>query len=239
MSIGTPVWSERSAERNAGSRRAEDWRHSDLFSERERVALDYAEAVTRSDLEVTDELMARVQQQFDDDALVELTALIAFQGISSKSTPRSTWRRRGFAGCRRRPGRGRTGRSVLNHSKALVCRAGGAMMRNGLLTALLGATLLSTGSAWAQRGEAYWGPQMMWGGWFHMFFGFLMMLLFLGILVGLVVLVVRWLGSSEHSPFRHAPGVGARSALDILKKRLARGEIDVAEFEERRRAIGE
>jgi putative membrane protein len=113
------------------------------------------------------------------------------------------------------------------------------MMRNGLLTALLGATLLSTGSAWAQRGEAYWGPQMMWGGWFHMFFGFLMMLLFLGILVGLVVLVVRWLGSSEHSPFRHAPGVGARSALDILKKRLARGEIDVAEFEERRRAIGE
>jgi alkylhydroperoxidase family enzyme len=78
------VWSERSAERKAGSRRAEDWRHSDLFSERERVALDYAEAVTRSDLEVTDELMARVKQQFDVDALVELTALIAFQGISSE-----------------------------------------------------------------------------------------------------------------------------------------------------------
>jgi len=79
--------------------------------------------------------------------------------------------------------------------------------------ALLGAALVSAGPAWAQRGEAYWGPHMMWGGWLHMFFGFLMMLLFLGILVGLVVLVVRWLGSAEHSPFRHPPGAGARSRV--------------------------
>jgi putative membrane protein len=91
----------------------------------------------------------------------------------------------------------------------------------------------------AQPGGRYWEPDMMWGGWFHMFFGFLMMLLFLGILVGLVVLVVRWLGTSEHSPFRQAPGAGARTPLDILKERLARGEIDVAEYEERRRALGE
>ena len=95
------------------------------------------------------------------------------------------------------------------------------------------------GLAMAQPGERYWGPDMMWGGWFQMFFGFLMMLLFLGILVGLVVLVVRWLAGSEHSPFRQAPGAGGRSPLDILKERLARGEIDVAEYEERRRALGE
>jgi putative membrane protein len=107
--------------------------------------------------------------------------------------------------------------------------------RAALLSVLLGLP----GLAMAQPGEGYWGPHMMWGGWFHMFFGFLMMLLFLAILVGLVVLVVRWLGSSEHSPFRHAPGAGARSPLDILKERLARGEIDVAEYEERRRALGE
>ena len=81
---------------------------------------------------------------------------------------------------------------------------------------------------------------MMWdGGWLHMFFGFLMMLLFLGVLVGLVVLGVRWLGG-EHSPFRHASGGPASvAALDILKERLASGEIDVAEFEERRRALGD
>jgi putative membrane protein len=113
------------------------------------------------------------------------------------------------------------------------------MIRQALQTALLPGLLGLPGPALAQPGDGYWGPHMMWGGWFHMFFGFLMMLLFLGILVGLVVLVVRWLGSSELAPFRHAPGAGGRSPLDILKERLARGEIDVAEYEERRRALGE
>ena len=113
------------------------------------------------------------------------------------------------------------------------------MVRKAVQTALLPGLIGLPGLAMAQPAEGYWGPHMMWGGWFHMFFGFLMMVLFLAILVGLVILVVRWLGSSEHSPFRHGPGAGARSPLDILKERLARGEIDVAEYEERRRALGE
>ena len=62
----------------------EDWRASDLFDERERVALEYAEAITRSDLEVDDALSARLKTRFDDDALIELTALIGFQNLSSK-----------------------------------------------------------------------------------------------------------------------------------------------------------
>jgi putative membrane protein len=98
--------------------------------------------------------------------------------------------------------------------------------------------LLHASPALAQP-ERYWGPGMMWGGWLHMFFGFLMMLLFLGIIVALIVLGVRWLGSSEHSPFRHSLRHGERAPLDILKERLARGEIEVAEYEERRRALGE
>ena len=60
------------------------WRDSDLFDARERTALDYAEAVTLSDRQVDDALMTAVKAQFDDDALVELTALIAFQNLSSK-----------------------------------------------------------------------------------------------------------------------------------------------------------
>jgi putative membrane protein len=85
-----------------------------------------------------------------------------------------------------------------------------------------------------------YGPGMMWGGgWFHALSGFLMMLLLLGLIVVLVVLGVRWLGGSEHSPFRQGPGTGQRSALDILKERLAKGEIDVAEYEERKRALGD
>ena len=113
------------------------------------------------------------------------------------------------------------------------------MIRKALLSALLSGSLSLPGLAFAQPGEGYWGPHMMWGGGLHMFFGFLMMLLFLGIIVVLVVLGVRWLGGSEHSPFRHSPRQGGHAALDILKERLARGEIDVAEYEERRRALGE
>jgi AhpD family alkylhydroperoxidase len=62
----------------------EGWRGSNLFTERERVALDYAEAITLSDCEVDDVLMARLKAPFDEDAIVELTALIAFQNMSSK-----------------------------------------------------------------------------------------------------------------------------------------------------------
>lgn len=61
-----------------------DWRQSNLFSERERAALEYAEAMTLSDQEVDDHLMKVVRQWFEDDAIIELTALIAFQNMSSK-----------------------------------------------------------------------------------------------------------------------------------------------------------
>ena len=60
------------------------WHESNLFDERERTALEYAEAVTRSDRDVDDDLMQMVRRHFDDDAILELTALIAFQNMSSK-----------------------------------------------------------------------------------------------------------------------------------------------------------
>jgi AhpD family alkylhydroperoxidase len=61
-----------------------NWCDSSLFDERERVALCYAEAITRTDQAVDDALFAQLQQFFDEDALVELTGLIAFQNMSSK-----------------------------------------------------------------------------------------------------------------------------------------------------------
>ena len=60
------------------------WRESNLFDERERTALEYAETVTRSDKRVDDDLMGRLKRHFVDDAVIELTALIAFQNLSSK-----------------------------------------------------------------------------------------------------------------------------------------------------------
>ncbi|HYK32490.1 MAG TPA: carboxymuconolactone decarboxylase family protein [Streptosporangiaceae bacterium] len=52
------------------------YRQSDLFSEREKLALDYAVAVMRTPVEVTDELFAQMKEQFSDEQLVELTALL-------------------------------------------------------------------------------------------------------------------------------------------------------------------
>jgi alkylhydroperoxidase family enzyme len=57
---------------------------SPLYTEEERAALEYADAMTITGREVTDELFARVRRFYDDDALVELTAIIAWENSSSK-----------------------------------------------------------------------------------------------------------------------------------------------------------
>jgi AhpD family alkylhydroperoxidase len=62
----------------------EKWKESDLYDEKEKVALEYTEAVTYSNQQVTDELIRRLKIFFDDDGIVELTGLIAFQNLSSK-----------------------------------------------------------------------------------------------------------------------------------------------------------
>jgi AhpD family alkylhydroperoxidase len=46
------------------------YRQSDLFTEREKLALDYAVAVMRTPVEVTDELFAQLKEHFSDEQLV-------------------------------------------------------------------------------------------------------------------------------------------------------------------------
>jgi hypothetical protein len=48
------------------------------------VALEYAEAMTLSDVGMGDELMVRLKRHFDDDAIVGLSSLIASRNMSSK-----------------------------------------------------------------------------------------------------------------------------------------------------------
>ena len=62
----------------------DDHPNSPLFSEKERVALAYADAMTRSDDDVSDELFERLARHFDEPALIELTAVIAWENASSK-----------------------------------------------------------------------------------------------------------------------------------------------------------
>lgn len=63
------------------------WRESKLFSEAERVALEYAEAVTYTDRQVDDGLFAKVKRHFTEAQIVELTAAIAFENFRSKFNP--------------------------------------------------------------------------------------------------------------------------------------------------------
>jgi AhpD family alkylhydroperoxidase len=57
---------------------------SPLFTEHEKVALAYAETVTRNDRRVNPQHILRLRKHFDDQAIVELAALIAYQNMSSK-----------------------------------------------------------------------------------------------------------------------------------------------------------
>jgi putative membrane protein len=93
--------------------------------------------------------------------------------------------------------------------------------------------------AFAQTGRSEgWnmGPGMMggWGmGWFG---GIFMMLFWILILIGLVF-VIKWLIQST-SRAKNS-GQGGYRALEILKERYARGEIDKAQFEDMKRDLAD
>jgi alkylhydroperoxidase family enzyme len=59
-----------------------DYAGSKHFSAAEKVALEYADAITRYD--VDDGLFARLQQHYDDDTIAELTMIIAWENASSR-----------------------------------------------------------------------------------------------------------------------------------------------------------
>ena len=61
-----------------------DYATSPLYTDAEKVALTYADSMTITGREVTDELFARLREFYTDDEIVELTAVIAWENSSSK-----------------------------------------------------------------------------------------------------------------------------------------------------------
>ncbi|GHO82421.1 carboxymuconolactone decarboxylase family protein [Dictyobacter formicarum] len=61
-----------------------DYATSPLYNEMERVTLEYAESMTITEREVSDELFARLRPFYNEDELVELTEIIAWENASSK-----------------------------------------------------------------------------------------------------------------------------------------------------------
>ena len=60
------------------------YRTSDLFTDADKVVLDYATAMSRTPVEVTDELFAALREHFDDTQLVELTHVIALENMRGR-----------------------------------------------------------------------------------------------------------------------------------------------------------
>ena len=80
-----------------------------------------------------------------------------------------------------------------------------------------------------------WGPGMM-GWWGPMsWFGPVGMILFWALLVLLIILLIRGLRSGK--VIGRERGAPAESALDILKKRYARGEINKEEYLEKKKEL--
>jgi putative membrane protein len=89
-------------------------------------------------------------------------------------------------------------------------------------------------SQWGGYGGSHMGPGMMggWGmGWFGMIF---MMIFWVLVIVGLIFLIKWLIQTTKKEP--EAMHSGSR-ALDILKERYARGEINKEEFEEKKRDL--
>jgi alkylhydroperoxidase family enzyme len=55
-----------------------------LYGDAERAALEFADRMTITGKDVDDEFFSRLHRYYDDDQIVELTAVVAWENASSK-----------------------------------------------------------------------------------------------------------------------------------------------------------
>lgn len=60
------------------------WRHSEVYSEKERTVLEYAEAATTTPAIVSEELVTRLHEHFSDPEIVELASWVALENYRSR-----------------------------------------------------------------------------------------------------------------------------------------------------------
>ena len=109
------------------------------------------------------------------------------------------------------------------------------LFSGALFILLLFFTASESMAQWRGYGDWHMGPGMMGGygmGWFG---GIFMIVFWVLVIVGLVFLI-KWLIQSTKAESGRSIS-NSSSAIDILKQRYARGEIDKEEFEEKKKDL--
>ena len=81
-----------------------NWRSSDAFTAVERRVLEYAEAMTATPPQVTDELAEALRTDLGNDGLVELTMMVGVENLRSRFNSALGLASQGFAESCRVPG---------------------------------------------------------------------------------------------------------------------------------------
>jgi alkylhydroperoxidase family enzyme len=73
------------------------WRDSEVYDDKERLVLEYAEAATATPVVLSEDLVARLHASFDEAEIVELAGWIALENYRSRTNAALGLRSQGFA----------------------------------------------------------------------------------------------------------------------------------------------
>ena len=111
------------------------------------------------------------------------------------------------------------------------------MLKNALLISASILVFLNSSPCYAQwrdhGGSGWFGPGMMGSGWWGL--GWIFMIVFWGLVIIALIFLIRWL--ARQSRPRAEQDAGRDSALEILRQRYAKGEIDKEEFDQKKRDL--
>ena len=105
-----------------------------------------------------------------------------------------------------------------------------ALIIGGIVIGVIVILSVVPGLLWGWQGYGMMGPGMM-GGYSTMFFMPILWIVIIGLIVWVVVAAVRRPGESDSTTR------STDSALEILKRRYARGEINKEEYAERKKDL--